>query len=214
MKSVEKKSGRRRSRQAALVSPLAILEEFMRTGGWLLKKCVPTIRQSKMRIIMLHYNRNNIMIKCILRRAEPQDAPAIANCFDAAYRRYSPTARGSLTVAYYAETIALYQVWVALYKGQIIGGLVLIPKEDHMLLANIAVHPYHQGKGVGRALLELAEAEALDQDYRELRLHINKTMNENRALYKRSGWTEIPNGEQPSHRLSMKKLLHYQIPRR
>ena len=117
-------------------------------------------------------------------------------------------------VANYTETIALYQVWVALYKGQIIGGLVLVPKEDYMLLANIAVHPNYQGKGVGRLLLELAEVEALDQDYHEIRLHINKTMTENRAMYKRSGWAEIPNGEQPSHRLSMKKLLHHQIPRR
>jgi GNAT superfamily N-acetyltransferase len=154
------------------------------------------------------------MMKCILRRAEPQDAPALANCFDAVYRRYYPTARGSPMVANYIETIALYQVWVALYKGQIIGGLVLVPKEDHMLLANIAVHPNYQNKGVGRALLELAEAETLDQDYYELRLHINRTMTENRALYKRSGWTEIPNGEQPSNRLSMEKLLHHQIPRR
>lgn len=110
-------------------------------------------------------------------------------------------------VAHYAEAIAWYQVWVAVVQGRIIGGLVLIPKEDHILLANIAVHPDHQGKGVGRALLELADAEALDQNYHELRLHTSKTMTDSLNLYKRGGWIEIQNGEQREHKISMRKLL-------
>jgi ribosomal protein S18 acetylase RimI-like enzyme len=147
------------------------------------------------------------MVNCKLRRAEPQDAYAVAGCFDAAYRRYFPWSRRSPMVANYAEAIALYQVWVALYQEQIIGALVLVPKEDHMLLANIAVHPDQQGKGVGRALLELADAEALDQGYHELRLHTDKAMTENLALYKRSGWAEIRSGEQEKHKISMRKSL-------
>ena len=156
---------------------------------------------------MLQLSRSNTMVSCNLRRAEPQDTYALAACFDAAYRRYFSGSSRSPMVANYTEAIALYQVWVALYQEQIIGGLVLVPKEDHMLLANIAVHPDHQGKGVGRALLELADSEALDQGYYELRLHTNKAMIENLALYKRSGWDEIRSGEQEGHNISMRKSL-------
>lgn len=149
------------------------------------------------------------MADCKLRRAEPQDAHALAACFNAAYLRHFPSSGRPISpmAANYTEAIALYQVWVAVDEGRIIGGLVLIPKEDHMLLANIAVHPDHHGKGVGRALLKLADAEALDQNYHELRLYTNKTMTDNLALYKRSGWAEMQNGEQEGHKISMRKSL-------
>jgi N-acetylglutamate synthase-like GNAT family acetyltransferase len=144
-----------------------------------------------------------------LRRAEPQDAPALARCFDAAYqldplwsgRSIAPTEEN------YNLVIALYQVWVAVDQGQVIGGLVLIPKEDHMLLANIAVRPEHQGTGVGQVLLELADAEALDQGYQEIRLSTNKAMIDNLDMYRRSGWTEMQSGGPEVHNISMRKLL-------
>jgi len=149
------------------------------------------------------------MVNWKLRRAEPKDAPALACCIDAAYRPYfSWLGRATSPVEEnYTEVIALYHVWVAVDQGQIIGGLVLIPKEDHMLLANIAVHPEHQGKGVGQALLELADAEALEQGYQEIRLHTNKAMTENLDMYRRSGWTEMRNSQQEVHKVYMRKLL-------
>ena len=144
-----------------------------------------------------------------LRRAEPQDASALACCFDAAYRP-DPLWLGRFiapTEENYTLVIALYHVWVAVDQGQVIGGLVLIPKEDYMLLANIAVRPEHQGKGVGQALLELADAEALDQGYQEIRLRTNKAMIDNLDMYRRSGWTEMQSGEPEGHNISMRKLL-------
>ena len=144
-----------------------------------------------------------------LRRAEPQDAPALACCFDAAYRPDPLWSGKSIapTEENYTLVIALYHVWVAVDQGQVIGGLVLIPKEDYMLLANIAVRPEHQGKGVGQALLELADAEALDQGYQEIRLSTNKAMTDNLDMYRRSGWTEMQSGEQEVYSISMRKLL-------
>ena len=149
------------------------------------------------------------MVNWKLRRAKPQDAPALTRCIAAAYRTYIPQIGRSIPplLADYAEEIALYQVWVAEEQGRILGGLVLIPKEDHMLLANIAVHPDHQGKGVGQTMLELADAETLDQGYQELRLYTNKVMNKNIALYKRSGWAEMQCGEQEGHKILMRKSL-------
>ena len=109
----------------------------------------------------------------------------------------------------YTEVIELYHVWVAVDQGQIIGGLVLIPKQDHMLLANIAVRPEYQGKGVGRAMLELTDAEALKQGYREIRLHVNRAMTEILEMYRLSGWTEIQNCEQEVHKMLLIRSLTY-----
>ncbi len=145
-----------------------------------------------------------------LRRAEPTDASALASCVDAAYRHYIPRIGkppGPM-LADYAEEIARHQVWVAEAEQQIIGGLVLMAETDYLLLDNIAVHPDHQGRGVGRALLELAEAEALSQGYRELRLYTHETMTENIALYTRTGWVETHRGYQAGYaRVFMRKQL-------
>ena len=84
---------------------------------------------------------------------------------------------------------------------------MLIPKEAHMLLAYIVVRPEHQGKGVGQALLELADSEALSQSYREIHLYTNIDMTENIDMYKRSGWTEMQSDMQEGHRIYMRKVL-------
>jgi N-acetylglutamate synthase-like GNAT family acetyltransferase len=149
------------------------------------------------------------MVDWKLRRANPQDALALALCVDAAYHPHlSQTGKLVSTLeAHYTQLIALYQVWTAVVQGEIIGGLVLIPKEDHMLLANIVVHPEHQGKGIGQALLELADGEALGQGYQEIHLYTNIDMTKNIDMYRRSGWTEIQSGMQEGHRISMRKVL-------
>ncbi len=148
------------------------------------------------------------MVDWKLRRAEKQDAPALGSCIDEAYRpRFSWLGRSGSSTEDYTEIIALYHVWVAVNQEQIIGGLVLIPKDDHMLLANIAVRPGYQGIGVGKALLELADAEALNQGYREIRLYTNKAMIENLDMYRRSGWTEMQSDNQDIQKISMKKSL-------
>ncbi len=146
----------------------------------------------------------------VLRPAEPRDADGLTDCVVAAYQMYVPRMEkppGPM-LADYAEAIAQHQVWVAEADDQIIGGLVLIPYEDHLLLDNIAVHPDHQGRGVGQTLLELADAEAIMQGYRELRLYTHVTMTENIALYARIGWTETHRGEQDGYeRVFMRKAL-------
>ncbi len=150
-----------------------------------------------------------------LRRAAPQDAAALLHCVHEAYRQYIPRMGkppGPM-LADYAEEIAHHQVWVAEAQGQILGGLVLVPQADYMLLDNIAVHPAHQGKGVGRALLDLADTEASAQGYRELRLYTHETMTENIALYTRLGWIETHRGEQAGYqRVFMHKPLLSQNP--
>jgi len=126
-----------------------------------------------------------------LRKAEQRDAAALAACIDAAYAHYAARIADLPPVsADCAEEIAKYQVWVAEIGNDLIGGLVMIPEEGFMRLANVAVHSDHKGAGLGRALIALAEAESLDQGYRELRLTTHVGMPENVRFYENLGWQE------------------------
>ncbi len=140
-----------------------------------------------------------------MRRAEQRDADALSTCIDAAYAQYAAHITDLPPVsADCAEEIEKYQVWVAEIENDVVGGLVMIPEEDFMLLANVAVHPDHQGSGLGRALIALAESESLDQGYRELRLNTHVDMPENVPLYEHLGWEQ---DHQHGNKVSMKKMI-------
>ncbi|HME27019.1 MAG TPA: GNAT family N-acetyltransferase [Acetobacteraceae bacterium] len=97
----------------------------------------------------------------------------------------------------YAQRIADGQAGVLEDAGRIAGILVLEEGADGFLLDNIAVLPEYQGKGLGRTLIEFAEAEARRRGYREIRLYTHVLMTENIALYRRVGFVE-------THRVSEK----------
>ncbi len=127
-----------------------------------------------------------------IRPARPADAGPLKACVEAAYEHYIPRmgqAPGPMLDDYDAR-IAADRVFVAVEDGKIVGGLVLIVEPDKLLLDNIAVHPDLQGRGLGRALLALADTEARRQGYDEIHLYTHETMTENIALYGRLGWTE------------------------
>jgi len=145
------------------------------------------------------------MADWILRRAEPNDADALANCIDAAYGAYAERISDLPAVsADCAGEITRHQVWVAEIGDRIAGGLVLIPEADFMLLANVAVHPVHTGAGLGRALIALAESESADQGFREMRLTTHVDMPENVRLYAHLGWEM---GQTRGNKVSMKKAI-------
>ena len=140
-----------------------------------------------------------------IRRAEQRDATALSACIEAAYADYAARIPDLPAVAAdCAEEIATHQVWVAEVGGDIVGGLVMSPEAGFMRLANVAVRPDHGGRGLGRALLDLAEAEALAQGYRELRLTTHAGMPENIELYTHLGWQQ---DQRHGNKVSMRKLL-------
>jgi ribosomal protein S18 acetylase RimI-like enzyme len=55
---------------------------------------------------------------------------------------------------------------------------------------NVAVDPSHQGIGVGKALLEHAEAAARNAGFDSIHLYTHERMAENLALYSRIGYVE------------------------
>ena len=126
-----------------------------------------------------------------IRRAGPADAEAISNMVAAAYRHYIDRIGkppGPM-LDDYADVIKRHIVFVA-ETDRIVGVLVLIRTADSMLLDNIAVDPEQQGKGLGKRLLQLAEAEARKRDLDRLELYTHETMTENIELYRSLGYVE------------------------
>jgi len=90
----------------------------------------------------------------------------------------------------YAEKLRKSDVFVAVDDGGVVGLIVLIATENHLLIENVAIDPEHQGKGIGRSLMALAETYAADRSIPELKLYTNAAMAENLALYPRLGYRE------------------------
>jgi ribosomal protein S18 acetylase RimI-like enzyme len=107
----------------------------------------------------------------------------------------------------YTEKVRQGCLFVADADG-VIGLIVLIQKSNHMLIENIAVDPRRQGSGVGRALLDYAEADARRCELRVLRLYTNAAMTENLTLYQRLGYREDERrGEAGFERVFLSKRL-------
>lgn len=88
------------------------------------------------------------------------------------------------------------------------GVIVLIEAADHLLLDNVVVRPGLQGRGIGRALMGFAEAEARRRRHGEIRLYTHEAMTENQALYRRLGYEETGRGVQQGYaRVFMRKRL-------
>ena len=128
----------------------------------------------------------------MIRPARPDDADAVRDVVDAAYRHYIARMGkppGPM-LDDYAQRIADGQAWVMDDGGRITGILVLEETPDGLLLDNIAVLPDGQGKGVGRALMEFAETEARRRGFAAIYLYTHELMTENIAIYTRIGYVE------------------------
>jgi GNAT superfamily N-acetyltransferase len=144
-------------------------------------------------------------LNSVLRPAQATDADALAACIDAAYAQYVGRISDMPSVSDgCAEDIASNQVWVAVQDDQIVAGLVLVVGDGVMKLANLAVHPDHGGKGLGRKLIELSECEAKRQGFSEMRLNTHVDMPKNVRRYQHLGWTEVSRSDST---VSMKKYL-------
>ena len=132
------------------------------------------------------------------------------SCVEAAYRHYIPRMGkppGPM-LDDYAEVTRAHTAFVAEDEGEIVGVLVLIRSEAGMLLDNVAVHPGHQGKGLGRRLLELAESETRRLGYTHLDLYTHECMRENLELYAAIGYVETARRtEHGYNRVYMRKAL-------
>ena len=91
----------------------------------------------------------------------------------------------------YPELVRSGVVWVAEDGGAVVGLIVLITHDDHVLIDNLAVEPSCQGHGIGRELLAFAETHARGLGLHEMRLYTHVKMTENQAIYARLGYREV-----------------------
>jgi GNAT superfamily N-acetyltransferase len=132
------------------------------------------------------------MMPYSFRPAAAPDASKVAELVDAAYGHYVErigVLPGPMTDDY-AEVIGTHRVTVAEQHGAVVGVIVLAVADEGFLVDNVAVHPRHRGTGLGRALLEFAEAEARRAGFDSIYLYTHEKMTENLALYAKIGYVE------------------------
>jgi ribosomal protein S18 acetylase RimI-like enzyme len=127
-----------------------------------------------------------------LRPATVADAPRLSEVVRAAYGHYVDRL-GRLPRPItddYADVVRSHPVTVAERDDEIVGLIVLGVDDEGFVVDNVAVDPTQQGRGVGRALLEHAEAAAREAGFDSIYLYTHELMTENQALYSRIGYVE------------------------
>ena len=129
-----------------------------------------------------------------IRPATLADSAAVEVCVGAAYQKYltrMPTPPAPLQ-ANYAALIQRGVVYVIddPANGSVTGLIVCWPDDGAMFVDNVAVHPDHQGHGLGRRLMAFAEHLALSAQLAEVRLYTNELMTENLEFYGGLGFEE------------------------
>ncbi len=127
-----------------------------------------------------------------LRRAALVDAKAVTALVDRAYGHYVERLGGrpGPMAEDYARVIRDHEVILAESGEAIVGVLVLAVTDAGFTIENVAVDPADRGRGLGRILLELAEAEARRAGFDSIHLYTHERMVENLALYRRIGYLE------------------------
>ncbi|MCB1064926.1 MAG: GNAT family N-acetyltransferase [Verrucomicrobiae bacterium] len=135
---------------------------------------------------------------CVIRRAVGADADRVTECIEAAYRPYMVRMGGQvlppMTVDY-AKEIEESEVWIADLDGDLKGVMILSDGEGKLQIANVAVHPASQGKGVGKRLINFAVEEARSRRRDAVDLVTHPLLEENLSLYAHLGWSETRRDE-------------------
>ena len=127
-----------------------------------------------------------------LRPARTSDVAALIDIVERAYAPYVERIgrRPAPMDDDYASRVQQGQVAVAAQPDEIVGLIVLIACDGHLMIEAVAVDPNKHGRGVGRALLAHAEDVAVNLDLPEVQLYTNVAMTENLKLYPHLGYRE------------------------
>lgn len=137
-----------------------------------------------------------------IRLARPDEADAVRELVLQAYTPWMQAIgrRPAPMDDDYPYHIARNEVHVLDVQRRLAAIAVLIVHPDHLLLDNVAVAPFAQGRGFGRRMIAHAESEALRLAFSALRLFTNERMERNIQLYRRLGFVETHRAEMDGHR--------------
>jgi GNAT superfamily N-acetyltransferase len=146
-----------------------------------------------------------------LRRAGIADAQAVGDLSRLAYAKWVPLiGREPLPMtADYGKAVVAHMIDLHEENGALVALVETVALDDHLLIENIAVHPGHQGKGLGDGLLAHAESLAGMLSFDEARLYTNEAFVSNIAFYERRGYSIFSREPIPAggHLVRMRKAL-------
>lgn len=135
-----------------------------------------------------------------IRLATAGDATAALACVSSAFSPYIE--RIGKTPAPmlldYPALIGAGRVWLAEVDAQVAGVLVQYATPEGFYIDTVAAARAYRGTGVGRALLEFAEYEALRRGFTSLYLCANSRITENEVLYSKIGYVEYDRKSVPA----------------
>jgi ribosomal protein S18 acetylase RimI-like enzyme len=139
----------------------------------------------------------------LLRPATAADVPRLTELVRAAYGHYVERLGEPPRPMTddYADVIRSFEVTVAQCGGEIAGLIALGVDDEGFVIDNVAVDPARQGGGVGRTLLEHAEAEARRAGFDSIYLYTHERMTENLGLYTQIGYVEYDRREHGDARI-------------
>ena len=125
-----------------------------------------------------------------IRKAAASDAQGVLALIRASYAKYVPRiGREPAPMSDdYAAEIAGGRCWVMDGDKGLAGALVMRPQDGDWFVDTVGVAPGMQGKGIGKALMAFAEAEARRNGFRAVRLYTNARMTENMPFYQSLGY--------------------------
>jgi GNAT superfamily N-acetyltransferase len=100
------------------------------------------------------------------------------------------------------------RIWVLEERGELLGTVMLSDDSVRLLIFYLAVLPSAQGRGIGRALMEFAEAHTRRHGFVGLMLHTPAGFTGALAFYRHLGFAEVEGGFGDDDRfvLLMKRL--------
>ncbi len=146
----------------------------------------------------------------ILDRVRVDEIPLLTHLKRAAYAPWLPIL-GMEPLPYRADydvVLADHEAWFVRDKdGRELGALVLGFPGDHLLIWSVSASV--GGRGIGRALVAFAEAEAVRRGLGEVRLYTNQLLARNLALYLDLGYRETSRETTPDgrHVVNMAKAV-------
>lgn len=142
--------------------------------------------------------------------AKSTDVLAIENIIQQAYHKYiaiMPKKPAPLLVDY-SEVVEGGSTFIGMQGDKAVAVMVLKEHEEFMMINNLAVAPAYQGKGWGKAMLQLGEILANKRGKAQTQLYTNEIMEENIAFYQKAGYQISANREEEGYnRVCFKKYV-------